>query len=81
VEVSEDGLIVRTLQHREVLGRDPQIRGFPATCDAGYLFPKMPTAVFGPGSLSQARPDEYVSIKDVLDAALVYAGTAIKLLE
>jgi acetylornithine deacetylase/succinyl-diaminopimelate desuccinylase-like protein len=83
-ETNEDELIVKAVRQscKDVLAFDPGIHGFPATCDAGDLSSRMPTVVFGPGSLSQAhRPDEYVSIKQVMDAAMVYAGTAITLLE
>jgi succinyl-diaminopimelate desuccinylase len=84
METSDDELIVRALRQtcKELLSFDPGIHGFVATCDAGQLCTRVPTVIFGPGSLSQAhRPDEYVSIKQVLDAAFVYAGTAIVLLK
>jgi acetylornithine deacetylase/succinyl-diaminopimelate desuccinylase family protein len=82
-EVDERSEIVLKLQQacKLLLGFGPSICGFEATSDAGDLCESMPTIMFGPGSLSQAhRPEEFVSIRQVIDAALVYAGTALLLL-
>lgn len=85
MEVSEDEEIFKTMQEaiEEVLGYRPSPKGFTAVCDAQVLVnqAKTPTVIFGPGSISQAhKPDEYVEIDQVIDAAKIYAMTALNLL-
>jgi acetylornithine deacetylase/succinyl-diaminopimelate desuccinylase-like protein len=60
-------------------GPDPCVRGFDAVCDATYLGKAgMPAVICGPGSIQFAHAvDESVAIRDVVDAAKVYALAAI----
>jgi len=55
-------------------------KGFNATCDARYLNKKarIPTAIFGPGSLEQChKPDEHVKLTELEKAARIYALTFV----
>lgn len=64
-------------------GSDPGVVGWTATCDAGHLSSvgKVPTVVFGPGSLSQAhKPDEFVRVDELEVAARSYLLAAQELL-
>jgi acetylornithine deacetylase/succinyl-diaminopimelate desuccinylase family protein len=58
------------------------LTGLSGTTDARFLVSAgIPTVIFGPGSLSVAhRPDEYVSIDEVSDAARVLSRVAVNLL-
>jgi acetylornithine deacetylase/succinyl-diaminopimelate desuccinylase-like protein len=67
-----------------VLGKAPRLSGYPAGTD-GYWFSSVlgiPTIpAFGPGLISVAhRPNEYVSLKGIGDAADLYAVSAINYL-
>jgi acetylornithine deacetylase/succinyl-diaminopimelate desuccinylase-like protein len=57
--------------------------GFPAGCDMSKLVntARIPTVICGPGSLDQAhRPDEFVDVDQVSDAALIYERIARRFL-
>lgn len=59
-----------------VLGREPEITGFQATCDMSYLVNEagVPSIILGPGSLEQAHTvDEWVSVAELVAAAKIYA--------
>jgi len=64
-----------------VLGFQPALRGFPGGTDAGSFqgaggIPTVPA--FGPGLLPLAHsPNEYISVEGILQAAKVYALTAL----
>ncbi len=56
---------------------------FPATSDMRFLVnqAKIPTVIFGPGSLNLAHvEDEYVEVSQVVDAAKVYSHVALSML-
>jgi acetylornithine deacetylase/succinyl-diaminopimelate desuccinylase family protein len=67
-----------------VVGRDPGIHGWSATCDANIHVNEgdTPAVVFGPGSIERDahRPDESVAVSDLLAAARIYALTSLRLL-
>lgn len=66
----------------EVLGKS-KVSGFPACCDARHLYNEggTPTAVFGPGNLSDAHSiDEYVSIDQYLKSIKVLSLVLSKML-
>jgi len=75
-----DNQLIRTLQRgvSQVLGYDPIVRYMPATSDAHFFREvlSIPTGSFGPGyeELLHAY-DEFVYMKDVENAAKVYAKT------
>ncbi|NLC63976.1 MAG: M20 family metallopeptidase [Thermoanaerobacterales bacterium] len=59
-----------------VLGKKPVIKSFPAGCEASFFinYLKIPTIIFGPGSLNQAhKADEWVAINDLIEAAKIYS--------
>ncbi|MEM2057128.1 MAG: M20/M25/M40 family metallo-hydrolase, partial [Thermoproteota archaeon] len=65
-----------------VLGRNVEIIGMSGTTDARFLIndAKIPTVIFGPGSLAQAhQPDEYVNHSETYLAAKIYARIALRL--
>jgi acetylornithine deacetylase/succinyl-diaminopimelate desuccinylase family protein len=68
-----------------VLGRDPGVHGWSATCDANIHVNDgdTPAIVFGPGSIEREahRPDESVAISELVEAAKIYALTALRLLQ
>lgn len=70
--------------HAEAVGADPQVSGgevagFCAVCDAAFLsLAGIPSVVYGPGSILQAHTvDEWVSKKDVINAARTFAIVAM----
>jgi acetylornithine deacetylase/succinyl-diaminopimelate desuccinylase family protein len=68
-----------------VVGRDPGIHGWSATCDANIHVNEgdTPAIVFGPGSIERQahRPDESVAVSELVAAARIYALTALRLLD
>jgi succinyl-diaminopimelate desuccinylase len=68
-----------------VVGRDPGIHGWSATCDANIHVNEgdTPAIVFGPGSTERQahRPDESVAVSELVAAARIYAVTALRLLD
>ncbi len=85
-EINKDHELVKACAAaaREVLGFEPQLMGVPFSTDAIYYtnqlkIPTIPS--FGPGLIKLAHsPDEYINIKAVLDAAKIFAITALKYL-
>ena len=67
---------------RALKGQDGEVFYSPAALDAGYLNQRgIETIMFGPGDLRFAHTDqEVVSVQEVLDAARIYAATALELL-
>jgi acetylornithine deacetylase/succinyl-diaminopimelate desuccinylase family protein len=68
---------------RSVLGREPEIVGFQATCDMSYLVNEagVPSIILGPGGLEQAHAvDEWVSVAELVAAAKIYALIIYKIL-
>ena len=69
---------------QQVLGSDPGVAGWPATCDASILthHAQVPTVVFGPGSIARDahRPDESVAVAELGQCARIFASTIARLL-
>jgi len=68
---------------KEIIGRDPGVTGFTATCDMRFLVNEasIPTVILGPGSLQQAHIiDEYIEVEQIVDAAKIYASIILKTL-
>lgn len=64
-----------------VLGAAPPKRAFTAWSDAGMLstYGRIPSLIFAPGELAVAHSaGEYMEIKDLVPAALIYALTAVR---
>jgi acetylornithine deacetylase len=67
-----------------VLGFEPELMGVPFSTDAIYFanqldIPTIPS--FGPGLIKLAHvPNEYIEIKSLVDAAKIYAFTAVSFL-
>lgn len=86
MEVSPDLPVVRALRSasERMVGVDPGVFGWSATCDASILAQEAdtPTVIFGPGSIDRAahRPDESVSIEELNTCAQIYALTMLELL-
>jgi acetylornithine deacetylase/succinyl-diaminopimelate desuccinylase family protein len=85
VEISRSEQIVKTLVEAAtgILGRNAEVGGLSGTTDARFIVnqAKIPTVIFGPGSLSQAhKPNEYVSANETHLAAKIYATAALQLL-
>jgi acetylornithine deacetylase len=68
----------------DVLGADPGVAGWSATCDASILThgAGVPTVVFGPGSIARDahRPDESVAVAELAQCARIFASTIVQLL-
>jgi acetylornithine deacetylase/succinyl-diaminopimelate desuccinylase family protein len=84
-EISADEEIVHAFKDEcvAVLGRRVGVSGLTGTTDARFMINDygIPTVIFGPGDLSTAhKPDEYVSLSEVHEAAKIYAGVALRLL-
>ncbi len=85
METSADHPVIAAIREATaaVLGRDPGVHGWSATCDANMLVNDagIPTVVFGPGSIAQQahRPDESVPVRELVDAANIYALTILRL--
>jgi acetylornithine deacetylase len=86
MEVTPDLPVVSALRNatRRVIGEDPRFSGWSATCDASILAQdaNTPTVIFGPGSIEHAahRPDESVSITELVQCAEIYILTIMELL-
>jgi acetylornithine deacetylase len=69
---------------QQVVGADPGVHGWSATCDASVLVHdgQTPTVIFGPGSIEDAahRPDESVSVDELNTCAEIYVLTILELL-
>jgi len=84
MEIPQDTEIVNALRKslQLIRGKEPEIAGMSGWTEASLLvnMTKVPTAVFGPGSLAQAHTtEEYVRISDLIDAAKVYLLTAMQI--
>ncbi|MBD1382026.1 M20 family metallopeptidase [Metabacillus arenae] len=84
--ISKDHLLVGNLVkvNKELRKEEAKVKVFEATCEAPFLsvYKGIPTVIFGPGSLSQAHVvDEYVELKEVTQASIVYAELALQLLK
>ena len=65
---------------REALGREPELGCFPGPCDANIMAAAgQPALIFGPGDLSYGAhgTDEFVPVRDVVEACKVYAGLIV----
>jgi acetylornithine deacetylase len=86
MEIDPDEAVVVALRAAvtRVLGSDPGVHGWSATCDASIFVheAKIPTVIFGPGSIdySAHKPDESVGVQELVQAAQVYALTIAHLL-
>ncbi len=80
-ETPPDAPIVAALVRagEAVLGRRPPLAGFPAACDmVHFRAAGIPTAVLGPGDLARAHTaNEWVDLRQVADAARIYALAAL----
>jgi acetylornithine deacetylase/succinyl-diaminopimelate desuccinylase-like protein len=66
-----------------ILQKPSEIKAFKATCEAPFfsLYRGIPTLICGPGSLEQAHViDEYVELREVVEAAALYVELAESLL-
>jgi acetylornithine deacetylase/succinyl-diaminopimelate desuccinylase family protein len=86
-EIAPDHPIVVALQAASaaVLGEAPPLGAFPGGTDAPFfqLDAGVPTVpAFGPGLLTTAhRPNEYVPVQGIVDAACIYADAARRFLD
>jgi acetylornithine deacetylase/succinyl-diaminopimelate desuccinylase family protein len=86
METDVDSPLVTALRETtaRILGRDPGVHGWAATCDANFLVNEghTPTVVYGPGSIADQahKPDESVSTEDLVTAAKIYGLTILRLL-
>jgi acetylornithine deacetylase/succinyl-diaminopimelate desuccinylase family protein len=89
VEISSDSPVVQSLCSAAAAfdrlgqGRRPDLAGMRATTDAATLAGKggIPTVVFGPGRIAQAhKPDEFVAVDELVNAAYIYTYNAVQLL-
>jgi len=64
---------------KEVMGIEPKVLGFNATCEMIHLVNGgVPTVIFGSGKLEQAhRINEYVEVDEIVKAAEIYARLII----
>jgi acetylornithine deacetylase/succinyl-diaminopimelate desuccinylase family protein len=76
-----DANIVRLMKEavREVMGVEPKVSGFKATCEMVHLMSSgVPTVIFGSGKLEQAHEiNEYVEVEEIVKAAEIYAHLII----
>lgn len=84
MEIPRDHNLVKTLEtvSEGIIGTKPTITAFRAWTDASLLsnFGKIDTVVYGPGSLKLAHSAvEYVPTKEIVQAAKVYASTALRI--
>jgi acetylornithine deacetylase/succinyl-diaminopimelate desuccinylase-like protein len=86
MEISPEEQVAATVRQaiEAVTGRDPGFHGLAGTCDANYLVnvARIPTVIFGPGSVSLAhQPDEYVEISELVQATQILALALADLLQ
>lgn len=83
--ISESEAIVSLLK-KEItgtLGQKPVIKGFEATCEASLVMEgaRIPTVIFGPGSIRQAHNiDEYIEIDQLVKATEIFANLYVDML-
>ncbi len=84
IDPNEPVVVALRRASEHVLGKDPGVHGWPATCDASVLVHEgnTPTVIFGPGSIDLAahKPDESVAVQELVQAAQIYALTIADLL-
>lgn len=85
VHISEDNLLVKSLLENSeyVMGKQADLGGFIAAGD-NYFFNKkgIPSIMYGPGTLDCIhKANEWVSIEELVEAAKVYALTALRACE
>ena len=86
MEVAATQPVVQAVRRsvQAVLGRDPGVHGWTATADSNLLVNvlKIPTVIFGPGSIAQVahQANEYVPLADLYAATDVYARVLVELL-
>jgi len=78
-----DADVVRAVRraHRDVSGREPEVRGMTYGADMRLLanVGGVPTLLYGPGDVREAhRPDESVELDELITAAKVYALLALR---
>ena len=84
VEREEPIVQAMAIAVRQVLGRRPRWGGVPGSTDGTILRMELglPIVTCGPGNrLIPHQVDEYVEVAELLDAARIYAGSALKYLE
>ena len=84
VEREEPIVQAMAIAVRQVLGRRPRWGGVPGSTDGTILRMELglPIVTCGPGNrLIPHQADEYVEVAELLDAARIYAGSALKYLE
>lgn len=77
VEPNEEIVKITMDAAKEVTGKSPRVTGCIATTDMAFLVNqgKIPTVVYGPGSLEQAHiANEFVEVGELVKAAKVYAS-------
>jgi acetylornithine deacetylase len=83
-EVDKGGplAVATTSASRELMKKEPELFYSPAALDAGFLNRNgIETIMFGPGDLRFAHTDQdAVPLKEVRDAAKIYAAAALQLL-
>ena len=89
VEIPADSPVVQSLCQAAAAfaglgqGHCLDLAGMRATTDAATLAGKggIPTVVFGPGQIAHAhKPDEFVAIDELVNAAYIYTYSAVQLL-
>jgi succinyl-diaminopimelate desuccinylase len=85
LETSEEEPIVKSLKDagRMVTGQSTRTLGFPYASDGWILSNRLnvPTVLFGPGNIDKAhKPNEFVEIKELINATKICALTAFALL-
>jgi len=80
METSADDPIVREIKDsfRKITGRDGEVKGAPFPCDA-FMFSKydIPVICFGPVGRNAHAPNEFVSIKELIDLTKIFALTIL----
>ena len=84
--IDESHLFVKELSETilKIRKKEAKVRVFEASCEAAFLSVEkgIPTIICGPGSIQQAHVvDEYVEIKEMEDAALMFMELALRILQ
>jgi acetylornithine deacetylase len=79
VSIDDERVKAAVSAHEQVMGKPPHIGPSPFVGDMNYLFEKgVKCIVWGPGDIGQAHgTNEYVEIEQLLNAAKLYAATAL----
>lgn len=83
MEIDENHPIIKIITDIgiNILNRKPKKTSFPGWTDGGLLayYANIPTVVFAPGNIETAHSaNEFIEIKDLYPATLIYALTAIE---